>query len=53
MLNIQCESREFNLPYAVTKMIGEVFCVVFCQLFESVFGFFFLFLWALGRGHQR
>ncbi|XP_015752631.1 PREDICTED: FAS-associated factor 1-like [Acropora digitifera] len=24
MLNIQCESREFNLPYAVTKTIGEV-----------------------------
>lgn len=43
MLNIQCESREFNLPYAVTKTIGEVLCLVFRQLFESVFRFFFYF----------
>ena len=24
MLNIQCGSREFNLPYVVTKTVGEV-----------------------------
>ena len=36
MLNIQYGSREFNLPYAVTKTIGEVSYVVL-QLFKGVF----------------
>ena len=36
MLNIQYGSREFNLPYAVTKTIGEVSYVVL-QLFNGIF----------------
>lgn len=36
MLNIQYGSREFNLPYAVTKTIGEVSYVVL-QLFKMIF----------------
>ena len=36
MLNIQYGSREFNLPYAVTKTIGEVFYFTSIGIFTSI-----------------
>ena len=31
MLNIQYGNKEFNLPYALTKSIGEVWLVVYSR----------------------
>lgn len=51
MLNIQCGSREFNLPYAVTKTIGEVQCAWSFANFLRVSPGSFLFF--LGGGGPK
>lgn len=49
MLNIQCGSREFNLPYAVTKTIGEVqYAWSFANFLRVSPGSFLFFLWGGG-----